>query len=163
MIANFYLELMKKIPNTVFNQVETVAKTVLKNFKNKGYVIPTKEDDGTVRFDNFVVKKETTGFYSVVDVNNKIYATNINLPQTAALIANDIALGRIVDNKLLELDRDYGFKIFDRDLFKRNLQRKKNNVDQMIYYKTMMDQAASKAKYIKSSIDQSFLKLSRIA
>lgn len=163
MIVNFYLDLMKKVTKNVFTQVEVVAKNVLKNFKNKGYVIPTKEDDGTVRFDNFAVKKDATGFYSVVDITGRVYATNINLPQTAALIANDVALGKIVDNKLLELDRDYGFKIFDRDLFKRNLQRKKNNIDQMVYYKTMMDAATSKANYIKSNIDRSFLKLSRIA
>lgn len=154
---------MKKLPNNVFSRVETVAKTVLNNFKNKGYVIPSKEEDGTVRFENCLVKKEATGFYSVVDVRGNVYAENINLPQTAALIANDVALGKIVDNVLLARDRNYGFKIFDHELFKRNFNRKKNTLDQKIYYKTMMDQALLKAKYIKSDIDRSFLKLSRIA
>ncbi len=154
---------MKKIPPNVFTRVEVIAKTVITKFKNKGYVIPTEDSDGTVRFDNYLVKKEKTGFYSVKHANGKTLADNINLPQTAALIANDVALGKIVDNKLLDLDRDYGYKIFDRDLFKRSYNRKKITLDQRIYYKTRMDQASEKAKYIKSSIDRSFLKLSRIA
>lgn len=163
MIANFYLDPMKKIPNNIFNKVESVAKTVLADFKNKGYVIPTQDTDGSIRFEHIVVRKETTGFYSVVDDKNRVYADHINLQQTAALIANDVALGKIVDNKLLELDRNYGYKVFDEELFRRNYKRKKNTIDQQIYYKTRMDDAASKAKYIKSSINQSFLKLSRIA
>ena len=122
---------MKKTKTNIFSQVETVAKDVIKNLKNKGYVVPTKEADGTIRFDNYLVKKESTGFYSVLDVYGNSYASSINLPQTAAIIANDLALGRIVDNKLIATDRDYGYKIFDRDLFK-NYSQRKSSIDQFV-------------------------------
>lgn len=163
MIANFYLDLMKKVPKNVFDKVERLAKSVLTNLKNKGYVVPSKEKDGSIRFNQYIVFKETTGFYSVKDLSNRIYAENINLPQTAALIANDIALGRIVDNNLLALDRQYGYKLFDEELFRRNFRRKKNTIDEVIHYRTLMEDSAKKAKFIKETIDRSFLKLSRIA
>ena len=153
---------MKKTKTNIFSQVETVAKDVIKNLKNKGYVVPTKEADGTIRFDNYLVKKESTGFYSVLDVYGNSYASSINLPQTAAIIANDLALGRIVDNKLIATDRDYGYKIFDRDLFK-NYSQRKSSIDQFVYYKTQMESAAFRAKYIKETINRAFSKLYRLA
>lgn len=161
MIANFYLNQMKKTKTNIFSQVETVAKNVLNNLKDRGYVVPTQESNGTIRYDNYLVKKESSGFYSVLDIRGNAYATGLNLPQTAAIIANDLALGKIVDNNLIALDRDYGYKIFDRDLFKKHTQ-KKSSIDQFIYYKTQMDSAVIKAKYIKDTIDRAFSKLYRL-
>ena len=162
MIANFYLKQMKKTKTNIFSQVETVAKDVIKNLKNKGYVVPTKENDGTIRFDMYLVKKESTGFYSVLDVYGNSYASGLNLPQTAAIIANDLAVGKIVDNNLIALDKNYGWKIFDRDLFKKYTQQK-NSIDQFVYYKTQMESAAFRAKDIKNTIDRAFSKLYRLA
>lgn len=163
MTVNFYLETMKKLPVDLYFRVENLARNVLTDFKNKGYVIPHREPDGTVRFDLYTVVKESTGFYSVKDTQDRVYASGINLPQTAAVVANDLALGKIIDNRLLEIDRNYGYKIFDRDLFKRNCQNKKTTLDQMVYYKTQMETATKKANYYKSLIDRSFSKLSHIA
>jgi len=153
---------MKKPKKDIFSQVETVARDVIKNLKNSGYIVPSRLSDGSIRFDNYIVKKENTGFYSVKDINDRIYVENLNLPQTAAVIANNLALGKILDNKLIALDNAYGYKIFDRELFKKN-SLKKNNIDQFIYYKTQMDTAIIKAKYIKDDINRSFLKLYWIA
>jgi hypothetical protein len=153
---------MTNTKSNIFSQVELVAKDVIRNLKNKGYVVPTKENNGAIRFENYLVKKETSGFYSVLDVNGNTYVKGLNLPQTAAIIANSLALGKILDNNLIALDRDYGYKIFDRDLFKKNTQ-KKTSIDQFIYYKTQMDNAIVKAKYIKDAINRAFLKLYRLA
>ena len=163
MIANFYLGQMKTLQTEIFNKVERIAKTVVKDLKGKGLIVPSKEKNGNIRFNDYIVKKETTGFYSVKDLNGRFYVERLNLPQTAAILANDLALGKILDNNLIGLDISYGYKMFDKDLFKHHYQRTKNTVDEMIYYKTQMDAADMKAKYIKQSIDRSFLKLSRIA
>lgn len=154
---------MKKLPADIYSKVERIAQVVYADFKNKGLVVPTRDSDGSVRFDRYTVKKQPTGFYSVEDITGYTYATDINLPQTAAVIANDLALGRILDNRLLDLDRNYGYKIFDRDLFKRNYQKKKITADQLIYYKTRMEDAGRRAEYFKSIINRSFNKLSNIA
>jgi len=149
---------MKKIPDRIFSKFESVAKRVLDDLKSKGHVIPVQQADGSVKFEKFLVTKNKDGLYSVSG-SNIVYRENLNLPQSAALIANDLALGRIQDTKIIELDRDYGFKLFEEQLYQQASKRKKNTMDQCIFYETRCSIAKTQKDALKNRILRSFKKL----
>lgn len=152
---------MKRLPDNIFKQVEVVARNVLSNLKKRGYVVPVEMDDGSLKFDNFVVKKES-GYYKIYDKRKQVVADHINLPQTAALLASGLALGKILDSDLLKLDQEYGFKKFDEEVYFNAAKRKKNNFDQVIYYETRYQTAKLKRVSVKNKILDSFRKLTSI-
>jgi len=152
---------MKKIPNSVFNQFELVARQVLTDFKNRGHVIPVRQPNGSIQYEKFLVSKNTKGLYSVTS-KNITYFDNLNLPQTAAIVANDLALGKIVDSMLINIDRDYGFKLFEEELYQQASKRKKNNIDQVIFYDTRRQIARVQKQELKGRIMRTFKKLTNI-
>ena len=153
---------MKKIPNNVYNQFQLVAKQVLTDLKSKGHVVPVREPNGSLKFEKFVVVKNDNGLYSVKSKRITHY-DNLNLPQTAAIIANNLALGQIIDVKLVNLDRDYGFKLFEEEVYRRAAKRQKNNIDQIVFYDTRKQIAKVQKQAIKDRIMKSFKKLIAIA
>ncbi len=152
---------MRKIPNSVFNQFQLVAKQVLTDFKTRGHVIPVRQPNGSIQYEKFLVSKNKNGLYSVSS-KNIVYYDTINLPQTAAIVANDLALGRIVDNQLITADRDYGFKLFEEELYQQASKRKKNTIDQVIFYDTRRQIARVHKQTIKDRIMRTFKKLTNI-
>jgi hypothetical protein len=119
---------MKKIPNKLFQKVESLAKTVISDFQRRGYVIPIEQKNGTIKFNSYVVGKNSNGFYRVSDTRNNMYPDNLNLVQTAALIANDLALGKILDTAIINIDKTYGYKLFDEQVYETAAKRKKNTL-----------------------------------
>jgi hypothetical protein len=152
---------MKKLPDKIFRQVEIVAKKVLNDLKSKGHVIPTSESNGSIRFENFIVKKNND-LYTITGKNDQVIADNINLPHTAAVLANGLALGKIVDSDLIKLDREYGYRQFDEDLFLAAQKRKKNSLDQILFYQTKYEINKLKKDAVKNRILESFRKLTTI-
>lgn len=152
---------MKKIPNNVFNQFELVARRVLSDLKGKGYVVPIHGNNGSINFEKFSVVKNKNDRYTVFS-KNVVYYDDLNLPQTAAIIANDLALGRILDDNLVNLDRDYGFKLFEEELYEKAAKRKKNTIDQVIFYDTRKRIARAQKQALKERILKSFRKLTNI-
>jgi hypothetical protein len=152
---------MKKIPKNIFNKIEVVAKHVVTDLKNRGYIVPVQQEDGSIKFNSFTVKKNN-GFYSVLGRNNKVVVDSINLPQTAALLANDLALGKLLDKDIVNLDKDYGYKLFDETVYSTAARRKKNNIDQVIFYETRCEIAKFQKLELKNRILNSFKKLTSI-
>jgi hypothetical protein len=152
---------MKKIPDNVFNKIESLAKEVITNLKKKGHIVPVKQQDGSVRFEKFVVRKNKNGFYSVYG-RSIVYADNINLPQTAAILASNLALGKILDADIIKLDKEYGYRLFDEQVFLNATKRKKISLDQEIFYETRSSIAKLQKDEIKGRILQSFKKLSNM-
>ena len=153
---------MKTIPSDVYNQFQLVAKKVLTDLKTKGHVVPIKSNDGALKFESFAVIKNSKGLYSVKS-RNITYFEDLNLPQTAAVVANDLALGKIIDSKIVNLDRDYGFKLFEEEVYRRAAKRSKNDIDQIIFYNTRRQIAKTQKQAIKDRIMKSFKKLVAIA
>ena len=149
---------MKKIPSNVYNQFQLVAKQVLTDLKSKGHVVPVQEPNGNLKFEKFAVVKNSNGLYSVQS-RNITYFENLNLPQTAAIIANNLALGKFVDTTLVNLDRDYGFKLFEEEVYRRAARRQKNDIDQIVFYNTRRQIAKVQKQAIKDRIMKSFKKL----
>lgn len=146
----------------IFSKVEQVARQVINDLRNKGYIVPIKNANGSIRFNDFVIEKSPTGFYSVKGINGLVYVEQLNLPQSAAIIANDLALGKTLNRDIIKLDQEYGWKTFDEELFKKNVRNKKLNIDQLIHNKTRLEAVSYQAKQLKNTIDRSFLKLSYI-
>lgn len=152
---------MRKIPNSVFNQFEQVARRVLTDLKSRGHVIPVRQPNGSIQYEKFIVSKNANGLYSVSS-RHIVYFDNLNLPQTAAIVANDLALGKIVDSMLINVDRDYGFKLFEEEVYTQASKRKKNTLDQVIFYSTRRQNARVQKQELKDRIMKTFKKLTNI-
>jgi hypothetical protein len=135
---------------------------VLTDFHRRGYVIPVEQGDGRIRIGAYIVGKNSNGFYSVTDSRNNVYADNLNLKQTAALIANDLALGKILDKAIIDTDRTYGYRLFDQQVYENAAKRKKNTLDQDVFYETRRNIARVQKEHAKQQIFNSFRKLTSI-
>lgn len=102
----------------LFKKVKDIAKTTKDELKSKGVVIPTTDENGGINFNSFKVLKTDEGFYAIFKKDEKI-VDKINLPQTAIVIANKLALGQWVDKMLLSHDTAYGYNTFEEEQYQR--------------------------------------------
>ena len=51
-----------------------------------------------------------------MDFEREIIVDRINLPQTAAVVANRLALGKYVEDDIVNADIAYGYALFDEEL-----------------------------------------------
>jgi hypothetical protein len=156
--------IMKKTTQKTYLDLEKIATAVKEQLRKKGLVIPIKLSDGTVSVDGFRIIKESSGFYSVTNSRNQTVVSNINLPQTAAVVANDLALGRWLDTDLVAKDKEYGYRLFEETLTKQSAQKnlKKNNIDRADLLFTKYKIAHFKTLSAKNHILLSFEKLNRL-
>lgn len=153
-----------KLNNNLFKKVEQLAEGVKKDFRTKGLAIPVKESDGSVRFNNYTVIKNKQGFYAILNAAKYPVIENINLAQTAIILANNLAVGKLSDDTVIFNDRQYGFNLFEEEQYKRIVQssiKKKDweRVDTLIIKQNI---AHIKAETAKSSILSSFEKFRRL-
>lgn len=107
-----------RISDQLFKKVKDLAATTKSDLKSKGIVIPT-ENNGSVKFNNFEVIKTPEGFYAILNQQQEIVVDKINLPHTAIVVANKLALGLWVDSKILSYDTEYGYNVFEEEQFTR--------------------------------------------
>jgi hypothetical protein len=145
----------------VYAKLNTVANTVKEQLKRKGLAIPVKTSNGILRLENFTITKDDNGFYSIKDWTGDVIVDKINLPQSAALLANGLALGKWLDLNIYHLDREYGYRSFECELFKKNATRslRNNNIDRADMLFTRGKIAQSKVETTKKQILASFEKL----
>lgn len=155
---------MKPTREEIFKKVLKVSQTVEKDFRTRGIVIPTQNNDGTISVGSYMIVKNGNGYYFIKDRTNEIVVDQINLPQTAALLANSLALGRFADSKLIAEDKNYGYALFEEQLHKQALSRSKHR-DIDYFHITMTKFIISQAKknVHKQSIVNSFEKLRKLA
>ena len=152
---------MSSTSDQVLKKFKLVADIVKKDLKQRGIVIPTKNRDGTVSIENYSIVKNTNGFYSIKNRNGDTVVDNINLPQTAALIANSLALGKLTEQRFYRLDQEYGYMTFEVDLLRQHAVQslKKKNLDRADFLYTKLNIAKIKVETSKASIMNSFEKL----
>ena len=122
---------MNTIPEELYTRIKKVSDKVRQNLLLKGVVVPIKNKNGTISIGHFTIVKENNGSFSILDYSNEIMVKHINLPQTAILVSNKLALGLYKDTELLEMDRKYGSADFEEELYKRALNRKNSNVSSL--------------------------------
>jgi hypothetical protein len=143
----------------LFIKVENVAKTVIDSLKKKGYVVPTALSNNRVNFNGYIVGRDQDGYYYIHNPRTDTLIDKINLPQTAAVIANNLALGKYSIENLISHDKHYGYRDFDQAIFKRAMERSRKNIDQFAYWQTRYNTARQQAKSYKNTIIHSFEKL----
>jgi hypothetical protein len=151
---------MNTIPEELYTRIKKVSDEVRKKLLLKGVVVPIKNKNGTISIGHFTIVKENNGSFSILDYSNEIMVKHINLPQTAILVSNKLALGLYKDTELLEMDRRYGSADFEEELYKRALNRKNSNVSSL--YVSRYDDAKFKKAENKRNIVRSFEKLIKL-
>ena len=153
---------MKNIPNDLYKKVIRLSDDVKKNFRNKGVVVPVKNKNGNISVGNYTIVKQKD-FYVIKDKHNDIVIDMINLPQTAAVLANGLALGKFKDVSLIDSDRNYGYALFDEELHVRAVEN--SNKKSLEYFDVMLTKAtiarAKKERY-KQDILKNFEKLIKL-
>jgi|CryBogDrversion2_5_1035270.scaffolds.fasta_scaffold26586_1 hypothetical protein len=145
----------------VYKKLEPLAKGIEKNLRNKGFVVPTENSDGTITVGRYTIQKKRSGFYKISNILGETIVDHINLPQTAALLANNLALGRWVDDRLLTQDRQYGYNLFEEQQAKRIIENHKD-WDKVDVMHTKLDIVSRKKISAKQSIMFSFEKLRNV-
>jgi hypothetical protein len=154
---------MKPVTEDLYKKIVKVSTEVKKEFRSKGLVIPIENKDGSVTLDNFTINKDSNGFYAIINSRGHIVVEQINLPQTAAVLANGLALGKLLDNDLLKKDQEYGYALFDELLHEQAVGRSnKKSLDYFDLRLTKCMIARAKKEHYKSDIVKSFEKLIKL-
>ena len=145
-------------------RVEKLARKVKEDLRQSGFVIPVNNRDGSISVDNYRIVKDKSGFYSIRDRDNDLVVKQINLPQTAAVLANKLALGRGIDDEILKNDREYGFNSFEESLSKKISENSvvKKDYDRAELMTTKLMIASYRKNEAKKKIIYSFEKLRRL-
>ncbi len=154
---------MKNLTNDVYKKIVKLTDEVKEELRGKGIVVPFKNDDGTISVGTYKIEKQNDGFYVVLDRKNEVVIDKINLPQTAIILANNLALGRFRDNQIINADRHYGYALFEETLHQRAVA--KSAKKPLEYFDVMHTKAliakAKKERY-KADVVKSFEKLIRL-
>jgi hypothetical protein len=137
---------MKPITNDLYKKIIHISKDVKNNLQKRGLAIPVQNDDGSTSFGYFVVRRDINGLYNIFDYGNYPVVSGINLPQTAIILANNLALGKFLDSDLVKLDRQYGYTLFEEMLYQRRSINKKTSTDKK-------DLAFAKVSVLKNKKD----------
>jgi hypothetical protein len=154
---------MKQIPDDIYQRVKQLGINVKEQLKSQGIVVPSKNEDGTTRIGHYTIKKFKNGFYSILNSKNETVVESINLPQTAAIVANRLALGKNIDDDVLTVDRQYGHALFEEELHKTMADRnlRSNNTDRAEILYTKFYISKHKKEQYKNTIVMGFNKLIR--
>lgn len=151
---------MDHLPEHLVKKILHVSNEVKKEFRKKGIAIPTINDNGSISLGTYTVKKDNNGFYNILDYSGEAVVSQLNLAQTAAMVANNLAVGKFVDSELVDKDRRYGYALFEEDQAKRALA--KSSKKDLEYFDLMLTKhmiAKAKKELYKSEIVKSFEKL----
>lgn len=154
---------MKNIPDDLYNKIVKLSDAVKKDLLKKGVVVPVKNKNGSINVGNYKIVKNNEGYYNILSRSGDVIVDQINLPQTAAVVANGLALGRFKDDNLIESDKRYGFALFDEILHTRSVEN--SSKKPLEYFDLMLTKSliarAKKEKY-KQDVIKSFEKLIKL-
>jgi hypothetical protein len=153
---------MKNIPTDIYKRIEVLSNEVKQTLRKKGIIVPSKNDDGTVNIGFYKIVKTDNG-YSILDRVGDAVIERINLPQSAVVLANDLALGRFKNDSILNHDRYYGYAAFEEELHSK-IASKKSSKSQDTYeiVTTKASIARAKKEIHKNSLISSYQKLIKL-
>lgn len=145
----------------ILEELGSLNKQIVRDLRKRGVVPPRKNSDGSIKVGNFTIKKNENGFFRILDQNQKIIVDNINLPHSAALMANRLALGYWSDKSIIDLDRRYGHYMFDEELYKKRYQSNilSKKYDRAEILSEKLKTVKIKRQQLKQEIVQGFDKL----
>jgi hypothetical protein len=143
----------------LYKKISLVSSEVRKTLRKKGLVIPVKNKNGSISIGQFTIVKDLDG-YVILDFDDEVLIQRINLPQTAIVVANKLALGHYRDAKLLALDQQYGYCDFQEELYKKSMPR--TDFERYGIYMTKYELVKHKKQQFKQEIAHSFEKLIKL-
>lgn len=151
---------MKQVPDQIYKKIVKLSDEVKLEFRRKGFVLPVRNPDGSITLGRYKVVKHKNSYYAIHDFEDEVIVDQINLPQTAAILANGLELGRWIDSQLLQRDRNYGYALFEETLYKRYAEKNmKKDLDRAQVMLTKSHINRIKKESCKREILQSFEKL----
>lgn len=96
----------------LYDQLLEVTEKAKEYFRSNGFVIPTQEDNDRVRIGRYTIERSEEGF-AIFDQDRNLAHDVVNLPETAILVANAMALGKPPNHNVMLYDQRYGFSHFD--------------------------------------------------
>ncbi len=151
------------ISDSLLQKLFLLNNEVQKSLKKKGFNSAKKLEDGSIQVGKFTIKKCNNGFFSVLDQNHYIILDKINLPHTAAILANKLACGKWTDREILDLDRKYGHYSFVEELYTEQMKKSKKDYDKLDILSEKQKIARIKKAMYKKQIQIGFDKLFKIA
>ena len=145
---------MKQTPD-LYKKIVQLSNEVKQELRKKGLVVPNRNKDGSITLGSFTIVKDKENFYNILDKNGSTVLRNINLPQSAVLLANSLALGKQIDYSIVSKDRSYGFAVFEETLTKR-AAGKSSSLEKWDIMTTKNMIAQAKKNYYKEQIVLSF-------
>lgn len=152
---------MKQLPNNVYSTIEKLSKDAKSKLLQQGVVMPVKGKDGTINVGNYAIKRKNDGFYCILDFEKEVILDKINLPQTAAVVANRLALGKYIDDVIINADTGYGYSLFDEELHTKLAEKniKTKMIDRADVMYTKVGIARHKKEEHLKTVMRSFNKL----
>jgi len=151
----------QQLPNDVYSTIEKLSKDAKSKLLQQGVVMPIRSKDGTINVGNYAIKRKKDGFYCILDFEKEVILDKINLPQTAAVIANRLALGKYIDDEVVDADTNYGYSLFNEELHTKladkNIKIKMIDRADVMYTKAKIDRY-KKEQHLKT-VMRSFNKL----
>jgi hypothetical protein len=151
-----------KLTNSIYYRLKELTRKIKNEFKAKGFAIPTRHDEGMIRVGSYLIVKEDN-FYKIISKSNEVIAEFINLPQTAIVVANELALKHTLNTKILEEDAEYGYAYFEDQLYKRALKKYDLDPESLDIKLSKFVDSKSKAESYKTSILMQYEKFKKIA
>jgi hypothetical protein len=152
---------MKQLSNDVYSKIEQLSKDAKSKLLQQGIVVPIKGKDGIIKVGNYSIKRKKDGFYCIMDFEKEVIIDRINLPQTAAVVANRLALGKYVEDEIVNADTAYGYALFDEELHtklaEKNIQSNLLDRADVMFTKSKISKH-KKEQYMKT-VMRSFNKL----
>jgi hypothetical protein len=140
--------------------LEHMMRHIQSSFRQQGVAIPYPVPQG-ISLDNYYIVKNRDAFYTIYDSHNRVVVDQINLPETAILVANDLSVGRMINNDLLDKDTKYGYLVFKQQICNRSIGncKKTGNLDKMELMIMHSQAAFQKAKNIRMIINKQYKNL----
>ena len=149
---------MKNIDKRIYEKLEILSTKIETQLKKQGILVPFQQEDGTVYVGNYSIVKEGP-YFTILNRHQEQIVDKINLPQTAAILANNLALGKILDVNLLNLDRNYGYASFEESLNKMQANQVIKNFDKFQMFVIKSHNKRLKKEQCKQEIEKQFKKL----
>lgn len=150
--------------DNVYEKIVKLTRQTCENFKSRGIAVPVADEQGNIRVGKFTIIRKNDGQYQIKDQIGQIVYNNINLPQTAILVANSLATNQRVDNKVLKSDLVYGTKMFDDANYSRlsKIYLKRRQISQSLNMSIQSDYAADQAMRARDTVIKTYEKLFRL-
>ena len=154
---------MRITAEELYKKFTKVTAEVREDFRRRGFIIPVSNSDGSIGIGPYRIVKDKDDLYNIVDSRNRIEVASINLPQTAIIMANDLALCKFLDRDIIKRDQEYGYAVFKEQIYRRALQRSKNHPIErfeLLLFKSTSNR--EKKERCRRDIERSFEKLTKI-